>query len=193
MCINAKKCNVITFNFSGTNFPPLNLSIDDNLIKRVQSIKLLGVIISEDLKWTQNTLSICKKVNSRMFIIAKMKSFGATRDDLVKVWTTILRPCAEFASPLWHSGLTKKDTMEIERLQRGALAIILGSTYFDHKPYYNLDGNFVSYEKALQSLGLMSLHHRREELTVNFAKQLFKSKSHRSMLLEEKQCTVTRN
>ena len=84
MCINAKKCHTITFNFSSANVSPSSLILDNNIIKREKSIKLLGVIISDDLKWTQNTISIYKKVNSMLFILSKIKSFGATRDDLIK-------------------------------------------------------------------------------------------------------------
>ena len=125
-------------------------------------------------------------------MIAKMKSFGATRDDLIKVWTTILRPCAEYASPLWHPGITKNESQDIEDLQKSALSMILGISYIDHKRYFKVDNNLESYEDALKSLNLESLHQRREELTTNFAKNLWKSK-HRNLLPEEKQTTITRN
>ena len=63
MVINAKKCHSITFNFSDSNKPPENLHIDNNPIQREKAIKLLGVEITENLKWTNNTTKICMKVN----------------------------------------------------------------------------------------------------------------------------------
>ena len=141
----------------------------------------------------ENTISIYKKVNSMLFILSKIKSFGATRDDLIKVWTTILRPRAEYASPLWHSGITKAESQKLEELQKSALSIILGIRYVDYKLYYKLDNNLVSYESALDHLKLESLEQRREGLTVSFAKKLFKSNVHRKMLPEEKKGTTTRN
>ena len=193
MCINAKKCHVITFNFSSANVSPHCLKLDNNIIQREKTIKLLGVTISDDLKWTQNTFNVCKKVNSLLFILSKLRSFGAPRDDLVKVWTTILRPCAEYASPLWHSGITKSDSQKLEMLQKSALSIILGISYIDYKRYYKLDNDLVSYENALQALKLESLQQRREGLSIKFATKLLKSKSHRDMLPIEKQGTTTRN
>ena len=193
MCINAKKCHVITFNFSSANVSPLSLKLDNNIIQREKSIKLLGVIISDDLKWTKNTLNVCERVSSMLFILCRIKSFGATRDDLIKVWTTILRPRAEYASPLWHSGITKSESDQLEGLQKSALSIILGITYIDYKLFYKLDNKLTSYESALESLKLESLKQRREGLTVAFAKKLFKSKTHRNMLPEEKQGTTSRN
>ena len=126
-------------------------------------------------------------------MLSKIKSFGDTRDDLIKVWTTILRPRSEYACPLWHSGITKGESQKLEQLQKNALSIILGIKYVDYKLFYKLDKDLVSYEIALHHLKLESLEQRREGLTVSFAKNLFKSNAHRKMLPEEKQGTTTRN
>ena len=53
MIINELKCNIINFNFSGKNNVPTNLKLNEKLIKTVSSIKLLGVIITDDLKWEE--------------------------------------------------------------------------------------------------------------------------------------------
>ena len=50
MIINEQKCNVIHFNFSGKNIVPQNLKLNGNLIKTVSSIKLLGFMMTDDLK-----------------------------------------------------------------------------------------------------------------------------------------------
>ena len=192
MVINGKKCNVIHFNFSGKNSCPKNLHIDGNLIKRENSVKLLGVTITDDLKWTANTNNICKKVRSNFYKLSKLKSFGATRDDLVTAWTSILRPCAEYASPVWHSGLTECDNLNLEKLQKSVLAIILSKVYVDHKPYYKLDDKLLTYEEALHALGLESLYQRREGHLEKFAKSLLKSDAHRNILPEEKPSSNTR-
>ena len=76
MVINVAKCNVITFNFSGKNVCPQGLSINGNPLHQCDKIKLLGVILSEDLKWSENTSHICKKAQKRFFILSKLKQFG---------------------------------------------------------------------------------------------------------------------
>ena len=76
----------------------------------MKKIKLWGVIITKDLKWTENTSLICYKVNRRFYILCKLKKqFRFTRDELVIAWKTILRPLTEYAAPLWHSGLSETD------------------------------------------------------------------------------------
>ena len=192
MVINAKKCHSITFNFSETNKPPEQLHIDNNPIERENTIRLLGIDITEDLKWTKNTDKICKKVNSMFYKLYKLKSFGATRHDLVNLWTTILRPCTEYASPVWHPGLTIKDSHKLERLQKTALALILGRKYINYKPHFKVGNNHVSYDEALKFLGLETLKQRREGLITKFAKDLLKSSTHRRMLPEERKSLNTR-
>ena len=192
MVINAKKCHSITFNFSDSNKPPENLHINNAPILREKAIKLLGVEITDNLKFSNNTKIICKKVNSMFFKLSKMKSFGATRDDLVKIWTTILRPCAEYASPVWHPGLTLSETKDLEKLQKTALAIILGRCYINSRPYYKVDNTTKTYDEALNILGLESLKQRREDLITKFAKDILKSSVHRSMLPCEKSSVNTR-
>ena len=55
----------------------------------------------------------------------------------------------EMAVPAWSAGLTKSESNQIERVQRAALAIILGEEYY-------------SYSKALKLLKIETLVERRE-------------------------------
>ena len=193
MVINASKCHSVTFNFSEKNIEPINLTINGNKIENKSSIKLLGVTLSNDLKWAVNTNNICNKVYAMLYKISKLKSFGATQEDLINVWTTMLRPSAEYAAPLWHSSLTLCESKNLEKLQKTALAIILGKTYINFKPYYNIENNLMNYKAALSALKLDTMYDRREKLTTKFAKSLIKSEKHRNMLPGEKTFVSTRD
>ena len=129
MIINESKCHSITFNFSGKNTPPQNLQLNGNVINPTDKIKLLGVYLTSDLKWTENTTNICSKVNQKLYLINKLKHYGLQKEELITAWTSILRPIAEYAVPLWHSGLTEFDSYKIEMLQKRVLATILGTIY----------------------------------------------------------------
>ena len=118
MIVNESKCNVLNFNYSGKNNVPVNLKLNGNLIKSVSSIKLLGVIITDDLKWEENTSLICTKVNRKLYIISKLKAFGLQIEELMTFWKVVLRPITEYATPLWHSGLSDTDNNKIEKLQK---------------------------------------------------------------------------
>ena len=154
MKINASKCHAITFNFAKKNVLPHNLTLNGNVIENCTKIKLLGVIITSDLKWTENVKYICDKVNGRMFILSKLKKFGLGTKELLAAWKTIIRPFTEYATPLWHSRITVGDAKLLESLQKKALGIILGVTYEDNRRLYKIENKTTNYLGALEELDL---------------------------------------
>ena len=60
MLINEFKCNIINFNNSNENIVPQQLVLHGNKINSVGRINLLGVIITNDLRWRE-------KVNKKLF------------------------------------------------------------------------------------------------------------------------------
>ena len=184
MIINESKCHSITFNFSKNNIPPQNLMLNGNIIKPETKIKLLGVYLTSDLKWTENTSNICSKINRKLYLINKLKYFGLQKEELVTAWKSILRPISEYAVPLWHSGLTEYDSDRIEMLQKRVLATILGTIYIDHKKHYKVEDGYVSYDVALQLIGLTTLKHRREVLTNKFALDTARSQKHNDLFIK---------
>ena len=186
MVINESKCNIITFNFSSKNIGPQNLVLNENRIYPVDKIKLLGVVITADLRWKENTAQLCKKVNKKLYILWKLKQFGVKQDKLVTAWKVLLRPIAEYAAPLWHPGLTASEIKKLESLQRKAVGLILGVSYIDNRRLYKVKGDNVSYEDALIYLGLTSMAERRETITCNFGLDTFNNERHKDFFEEKR-------
>ena len=178
MVLNESKCNIITFNFSKKNIIPQNLLLNGNPLNPVSSIKLLGVTITADLRWKENTTQICKKVNKKFHFLWNLSDVLRRTELLLKAWKVLLRPITEYASPLWHSGLSKSDSNKLESLQKRAVGIILGTSYQDHKRLYLVRGQPVPYKSALTYLNLPSLAERRESLATKFAIQTFSNERH---------------
>ena len=154
----------------------------------------MGVIITNDLKWTENTKEICSKVNRKLYIISKLKQYGLKVKELITIWVSVLRPISEYVAPLWHSGLTEKDTSKLKMLQIKVLTIILGTEYIDNRKYYKVENKTYTYEKTLQLIGLTSLKCRREALTSKFAVNAVLSQNHSSMFAKnDTDCMITRN
>ena len=161
MQVNEKKCNILKFNFSKSP-PDCAYFINGSQVQCPDELNLLGVILSKDLKWNANTDFFVTKCNRKFFMFAKLKAFRASRDDLLRVWTSYLRPICEYAAPLWHSSLSAADTSKIERIQKRALRLILGSDY-------------TSYDDALETLKIPSMSQRRQQLCLKFGNSLLKS------------------
>ena len=65
MILNQKKPKVMIFNFTDKYKFTTNLNLNDENLEVVKQAKLLGVMISDDLKWDKNTEYLVKKAYSR--------------------------------------------------------------------------------------------------------------------------------
>ena len=173
MKINSLKSSAMIFNKSRKyDFSPvLSVSESGDTLDIVESYKLLGVIVRSDLKWIDNTAYICKKAYSRLWLIRRLKSIGASRDELIDVYQKQVRPILELAVPAWHPALTQQESLQIERVQKCALHIILGIQYSD-------------YSNALIETGFSALEERRHLLCRNFAMKASKSQRFRNWFVE---------
>ena len=69
-----------------------------------------------------------------------------------------MRGTLEFNSSVWHHSLTKENEYDLERIQKSAVKIILGT-------------NLLSYEDALSKLNMKTLKERRNELLIKFTQK----------------------
>ena len=165
MKINKKKTKVMLINMSRKHdFPPEVSFADGVILECITEIKLVGVILSNDLKWSKNTTYICKKAMKKMWVLRRLNKFNFELKSLIDVYTKEIRSLLEMAAPVWHSGLTKKQDAQIERVQKTALFLILGKKY-------------TNYVDACSYCGLDSLKKRREKLCLSFAKKYLKKKN----------------
>jgi hypothetical protein len=178
MKVNPRKTKVISFNKSRKfDFPP-EVHFSDNLtLEVVSELKLVGVIISDDLRWLKNTDYICQKAAQKLWTLRRLKKFNLDIFKIFDVYSKEVRSLLELAVPVWHSGLTKHESARIETIQKTAFKIILGD-------------NFVNYDVACTLFGVEPLELRRVDLCLNFAKKDLK-KDH-SIFVKQRVVTRTR-
>ena len=174
MMINNKKTKCMVFNYTENyQFTP-RLSVEGEILEVIDSTKLLGTIITSDLRWEQNMASIVKKSNARMELLRRVASFGTSFEDLKTIYILFVRSQLEHSCVVWHSSLTEQQKSDLERVQRSALKVILGSRY-------------ESYEKALNMLDLEPLVDRREYLCLKFAQKcILNEKTNKMFPLNQK-------
>ena len=179
MKINREKTKIIPFNFTKTRqFTPLVLlnnpvprnehSPSAEPLEVIQKTKLLGVICTSNGKWTENTAHIVRKATSKLWILRRLKLIGADENILLETYRLHVRSLLETNVPLWHSALTRNDRNRIERVQKMAFSIILGT-------------NYVEYMVALTLLEEDTLENRRELLCLNFATKSEKHPKHKHL------------
>ena len=162
MKINLKKTKLMLFNpCRSRDFMP-DFKLDGAELELVEETKLLGVIIRSDLSWVSNTEYMIKRANKKLWCLRRLKKLGADGEDLKDVYIKQIRSILEFAVPVWHGSITGDERLQLERVQKSALHIILGDQY-------------VSYRLALKEMALETLFERRRKLCLKFAKKSAKS------------------
>ena len=80
MKINVEKTKLMIF--KAIDVHPV-IEKDDKQLEIVKSMKLLGVIVTSDMKWHQNTDFITQKGFSRLWILRRLKRLGLPKDELL--------------------------------------------------------------------------------------------------------------
>ena len=161
MKLNSKKTKVMAFNFSSDKKFSTDIKLGNETIETVSETKLLGTIITDDLRWNKNTENIVKETNKRMRLLHRASKFTSNIQDLKQIYMLQIRSKLDQSAVVWHSSLTQRNRADLERIQKSAVKCIVGQSY-------------VTYEDALVKLGLQSLEKRREAMCFKFAKQCLK-------------------
>ena len=101
-----------------------HITINDKQIEVSSSAKLLGVVVSDNLRWNAHVESICKKAATRLYFLKQLKRAKVPPKDMLLFYTTCIRPVLEYACPVFHHSLPQYLSNEMERLQKRALRII---------------------------------------------------------------------
>ena len=156
MNINSKKTKEMQLQPSRKNCPPA-LRLNNLPIEQVRSYKLLGLHVTNELRWSEHISAICSKAAQRLHFLKQLKRAAMSSTDLVYYYQAVIRPVVEYACVVWHSSITKKQSELIERIQRRAAKIIFGHD-----------------SDALTALSLPLLSDRRELLTKEFFASLLR-------------------
>ena len=126
MRFNVTKCYIMSIHRS-RNPLTTHYILNNHILEHVQENPYLGVIISENLKWSTYINKICNKANSTLgFIRRNLKH--CNRKFKETAYISLVRSLFDYSSTVWDAHL-QKDIDRIENVQRGAARFI----YSDNK------------------------------------------------------------
>ncbi len=73
LSLNVEKTKEIVIDFRRVHSLHAPLTINGATVERVSSTKFLGVHITEDLSWTNNTAALAKKAQQRLYFLRKLR------------------------------------------------------------------------------------------------------------------------
>ena len=147
--LNPGKCKEFRINFTKDPCRDEPVKVNDKHLEVVTSAKILGMTITDDLKWNVHAANILLKASKRLYLLKQLKRANVDTNSVIKFYCACIRSVLGYACQAFHSGLPNYLSKEIERIQKRALRIIY---------------SYVDYGEALEMRNLERRKDRREKL-----------------------------
>ena len=147
MRFNAGKSNFISFGDKTLN--AYIYKLDKSVLNACTTIKYLGVIISQDMKWHHHITAVYTKA-LRILGLLKHSLYSAPQKIKLLAYKTICRPLLEYAAEVWDP-VTKSHSTQLENIQSKAIRFVK-----------NIKGRDISVTDSKVEAGLTSLQKRRQ-------------------------------
>ena len=105
----------------------LEIRIDDQIIKRVDHTKSLGLTIDKHLSWCKYVEEICKKVSSALGALKRVRPF-ISKETAIRIYNALIMPHLDYCSPVWDC-LSGHLSDKLQKLQSRAARIITKSPF----------------------------------------------------------------
>ena len=86
---------------------PKPVYIKGEAVERVETYKYLGVVFDSKLNWKENINSVLTKVNTRMYCLRKLRSFGVNSGMLVTFYNAVICSIIVDGSVCWGEKISK--------------------------------------------------------------------------------------
>ena len=100
----------------------IEIRIDDQIIRRVDKTKSLGLTIDAQLSWGKHVEEICKKVSSAIGSLKRVRPF-ISKETAIQIYNALIMPHFDYCSPVWDC-LNGYLSDKLQKLQNRAARVI---------------------------------------------------------------------
>ena len=115
---------------------PDPIIINDHTVEHVSTYKYLGVMLNNDLSWSNNTDYIISKLNSHLYCLRKLKKVNVNICILELFYQLVIKSVFSYCCVCWGGNITKRDINRITGIIRNSGSIILSNEHSDFYVYY---------------------------------------------------------
>lgn len=133
----------------------MELIMDDTVLNIVNAHKHLGVVLSNNNKWTNHIETVMQSATRQISFLRKLK-YKFSKETLNKLYCTYIRPLLEYASEVWD-GCNQSDSNRLEQVQLNAARIVTGLPIFSslNSLYFETGWETLSERRTNKKLSLM--------------------------------------
>ena len=134
LALNVKKTKEMIVDFRTGDHPiPPPLYVNGELVDQVSSIKFLGLTMSNDLTWHNNTESVIGKARQRLYFLRKLKQAKLPQILLMNFYRCAIESVLTFGLSVWYNSCTVEEKEALQRVVRQAERIITRTSLPDLK------------------------------------------------------------
>ena len=104
--------------------PIAPMIINGELIKRVKCFNFLGMIISSNLGWENNTDAAMKKAQQRLYFLCQLKKFRLRREIFVQFYRSAIESILAFSTCVWFGGISQCQRSGLDRVVKTTSKIV---------------------------------------------------------------------
>ena len=147
--LNPDKCKELRISFARNPEAFDTVSISGNEIEVVNSARLLGITISDNLTWNAHVNEVVKKASKKLYFLVQLKRARLPPSNLVLFYLSCVRSTVDYKVPTFYNALPQYLKNELVRIEKRALSIIFPS---------------MSYNKACEVLGITPITEHQSQL-----------------------------
>ena len=123
--LNISKTKELVFDSRKEKEPFIPVTIDQQSVEVVSSIKYLGTFVDSKLSFNDNVVSAYKKAEQRLYLLRKLRSLGVGRHVLEPyVYRCLVESVLSFSTVTWYGNLSVKNRPRLARVVNTASRII---------------------------------------------------------------------
>ena len=107
--LNVSKTKEMCIDFRKNQRCPKPVHIKGKAVERVETYKYLVVVFDIKLNWKENINTVLKRVNTRMYCLRKLRSFGVNSGKLVTLYHAGICSIIVCGSVCWDGNTSKFD------------------------------------------------------------------------------------
>ncbi len=124
LSLNVEKTKEIVVDFRKVHTQHAPLTINGASVERASSTKFLGVHITEDLSWTNNTAALAKKAQQRLYFLRKLRRARAPAPIMCTFYRGTIESILTSCITVWYGACNASCRKSLQRIVRAAEKIV---------------------------------------------------------------------
>eukprot|EP00061_Rhincodon_typus_P005355 g24762.t1 len=123
LSLNVGKTNepIIDFRKKGREHIPIHIHGAE--VERVNSIKFLGVLMTDNLSWASHRDATVKKIQRHLFFLRQLRKFGMSTKSLINFYRCTIESILSGCITAWYGNCSTQDRKKLQKVVCTAQAI----------------------------------------------------------------------